>query len=144
MNTLFDFITHVKGAEYIIAVLSIGFFILFWELLKPNSFKTVTNAAKDDLNYIQEKGYGHTLKMAGKVAAAPFIGLAYVVMLPVAFFFALLYTAVGGVMSMVGKSATFEWRPVEAYFSGRKKRKKEKKMRSGSKEKPDVGKEGDK
>lgn len=141
MHTLFDFVTHVKGAEYIIAILSIGLFILFWEILKPKPFRAMTSAAKEDLNYVQEKGYGNTLKMAGKIAAAPFIGLAYVIMLPVAFFFAIAYAGVGGVMNIVGKSATFEWRPMEAYLTGRKKRKKAKKEKAELKKKPETNEE---
>jgi hypothetical protein len=31
-----------------------------------------------------------------------------------------------GVASIAGKSMTFEWRPVEAYFAGRKKKKEQK------------------
>lgn len=124
MQTLFDYITHVKGIEYIIAILSIGLFILFWEVLKPKPFTNVMKTAKDDAAYIRKTGYGTVLKTIGKIVAAPFIGLAYVVVIPFAFFFALLFAAVGGVVNMVGGSASFGWRPVEAYLTGRKKKKK--------------------
>ena len=102
-------------------------FILFWEALMPRPFRNMVNAAKDDLAYIRQKGYGSSLKMAGRIAAAPFIGLAYVASLPLVFFFALSYTAVGGVLIMVGKSASFEWKPLEAYLAGRKKMNRERK-----------------
>jgi hypothetical protein len=66
------------------------------------------------------------MKSVGRIAAAPFIGLAYIVMLPVGFFAALGIGAVNlamkGIASVAGKSATFEWRPMEAYLAGKKKK----------------------
>ncbi len=129
MYTLVDFITHVKGIEYIMSLLAIGGFLLFWEALKPKPFKTVVETGKDDLGYIEQAGGArHILKSVGKIAAAPFIGLAYVVMLPVGFFAALaigvVNLAMKGIASIAGKSMTFEWRPVEAYLAGRKKKER--------------------
>jgi len=129
MYTLVDFITHVKGIEYILSLTAIGGFLLFWEVLKPAPFKTVVATGKDDLNYIEQSGgAGHILTSVGKIAAAPFIGLAYVVMLPIGFFAALAIGAVNlamkGAASVAGKSMTFEWRPVEAYLAGRKKKER--------------------
>ena len=129
MYTLVDFITHVKGIEYIMSLLAIGGFLLFWEALKPAPFKTVVATGKDDLNYIEQAGGArHILKSVGKIAAAPFIGAAYVVLLPVGFFAALAIGAVNlamkGVAAIAGKSMTFEWRPVEAYLAGRKKKER--------------------
>jgi hypothetical protein len=129
MHTLVDFITHVKGIEYILSITAIGGFLLFWETLKPAPFRTVVETGKDDLRYIEQSGGSrHILRSIGKIAAAPFIGLAYIVMLPLGFFAAL---AVGGVnlamkgaAGIAGKSMTFEWRPVEAYLAGRKKKGK--------------------
>jgi len=132
MYTLVDFITHVKGVEYIMSLLAIAGFLLFWEALKPKPFKTVVATGKDDLTYIEQTGgIRHVLTSVGKIAAAPFIGLAYVVMLPVGFFAALaigvVNLAMKGAASIAGKSMTFEWRPVEAYLAGRKKKKEAKK-----------------
>jgi hypothetical protein len=129
MYTLVDFITHVKGIEYIMSILAIGGFLLFWEALKPAPFRTVVATGKDDLNYIEQAGgSGHVLKSVGRIAAAPFIGLAYVVMLPIGFFAALaigvVNLALKGAASVAGKSMTFEWKPVEAYLSGRKKKER--------------------
>jgi hypothetical protein len=131
MYTLVDFITHVKGIEYIMSLLAIAGFLLFWEALKPKPFRTVAETGKDDRGYIERAGGAkYILKSVGKIAAAPFIGLAYVVMLPIGFFAALAIGAVNlamkGVASIAGKSMTFEWRPVEAYFAGRKKKKEQK------------------
>jgi hypothetical protein len=138
--TLVDFITHVKGIEYIMSVLAIGGFLIFWEVLKPTPFRTVVAAGKDDLNYIEQAGGSrHILKTAGKIAAAPFIGAAYIVMLPIGFFAALaigvVNLAMKGAASIAGKSMTFEWRPVEAYLAGRKN-----KERTSAKAEKDGGK----
>ena len=127
MYTLVDFITHVKGVEYILSITAIAGFLIFWEVLKPRPFRTVVETGKDDLNHIEQTGgFKNVMKSVGKIAAAPFIGLAYIVMLPVGFFAALGIGAVNlgvkGIASVAGKSATFEWRPMEAYLAGKKKK----------------------
>lgn len=129
MFTLVDFITHVKGIEYIMSLLAIAGFLLFWEVLKPKPFKTVVETGKDDLGYIEQTGgFKGIMKAIGKIVTAPFIGLAYIVMLPIGFFAALaiglVNLAVKSFAGFAGKSATFEWRPMEAYFSGKKGREK--------------------
>ncbi len=128
MYTMVDFVTHVKGIEYILSLLAIAVFLVFWESLKPRPFRTVLNTGRDDLMYIRESGgVGHLMKSVGRIAAVPFIGLAYIVMLPIGFFVALaaavVNLAIKGVASVAGKSVTFEWRPVEAYLAGRKNKK---------------------
>jgi len=60
----------------------------------------------------------------GQVAAAPFIGLAYIIALPFTFAYALASMIANSVLNLLGKEAAFGWRPLEAYLSGRKKRKK--------------------
>jgi hypothetical protein len=127
MYTLVDFITHVKGVEYILSITAIAGFLIFWEVLKPRPFRTVVETGKDDLDHIEQTGgFKSVMKSVGRIAAAPFIGLAYVVMLPVGFFAALGIGAVNlamkGIASVAGKSATFEWRPMEAYLAGKKKK----------------------
>ena len=127
MYTMVDFVTHVKGVEYILSIAAIAGFLVFWEILKPRPFRTVANTGKDDLAYIEESGgLKSVAKSVGRIAAAPFIGMAYIVMLPIGFFIALsaamVNLAVKGVASVAGKSVTFEWRPVEAYLAGRKKK----------------------
>ncbi len=132
MYTQFDFITQVKGVEYLLSISFIAGFVLFWEVLKPKPFRTVTNTGKEDMEYVRRSGgFGYVLKTAGKVAAAPFIGLAYVVMLPVMFFSALAVSTVNaglkgvsGILSLAGKSVSFEWRPMEAYLTGKKRKQK--------------------
>ncbi len=88
MYTLFDFMTHVKGIEYLVSVASIAVFMVFWEVLKPKPFARAINSGREDWQYLQKTG--GIMKYAGKIAAAPFIGLMYVVMLPVGFFFMVL------------------------------------------------------
>lgn len=129
MYTLVDFITHVKGIEYIMSLLAIAGFLLFWEILKPRPFRSVVETGKDDLSHIEQSGgFRHVMKSVAKIATAPFIGLAYIVMLPVGFFAALAIGAVNlamkGAAAIMGKSATFEWRPMEAYLAGKKKKEK--------------------
>ena len=125
MNTLYDFVTHVKGVEYIIGLLSIAGFILFIEALKPAPFKTLKSAGKEDYEHIRKTGAGSLLRTMGKVAAAPFIGLAYVAALPFAFAFALAFAVISKVMAAIGVDATFGWRPLEAYLTGGKGKKSE-------------------
>lgn len=136
MNTLVDFITHVKAVEYILSLLGIAAFLIFWEFLKPDPFRTLVNTSKDDRAYIKQTGgFRHVMKNVGMIAAAPFIGLAYIVILPIGFFIALVAAAANlaakGAARVAGKSMTFEWRPMEAYLAGRKK-KKEKKSKDQS------------
>ena len=123
MKTLFDFITHVKGVEYIIAILFIGAFILFWEILKPKPFQKLVENGRDDLDHMKQRGVGDFIKSLGKLAAAPFIGLAYVIFLPIGFVAALSLALLKGIAGLAGANASFGWRPAEAYLGGKKKSK---------------------
>ena len=121
MNSMFDFITHVKGIEYILSLTFIAGYVLFWEILKPRPFQKVKETGQEDLEYVKQNGMKNTLKLAGKIAAAPFVGLLYVILLPVGLVSALSYAVVAGV---AGKNTSFSWRPAEAYLSGKKKTRK--------------------
>jgi hypothetical protein len=129
MYTLVDFITHIKGVEYILSLLAIGGFLLFWEILKPAPFKTLVNTGRQDLEYIQHTGYGDVVRNIGKIAAAPFIGLAYLAAVPIGFAGALLIggtnVALKGLGGILGRNMTFDWRPMEAYLTGKAKKTKE-------------------
>jgi hypothetical protein len=61
--------------------------------------------------------------------AGPIIGLFYVLCLPFIGIATIATLAIGrvvsGLLSLVGKSLSFGWRPREAYLSGKKKNKKE-------------------
>jgi len=127
MYTLFDFMTHVKGIEYIISVLAIAGFMVFWEVLKPKPFATVVSAGKEDLAHLKQSG--DKAKYVRQMAAAPFIGLAYIIILPIGFFVVLLSEGVNlmvkGVSTLLGKDVSFDWRPMEAYFAGKKQKQNE-------------------
>jgi hypothetical protein len=123
MHTLFDFITHVKIVEYLISISAIAGFILFWEVLKPQPFKTLVKTGKDDIAYIREGGKENAYKTIARIASAPFIGLAYVVALPFVFAYAIFSAAMAGLLTAAGKEAAFGWRPAESYLAGRKKKK---------------------
>ncbi len=137
MYTLVDFITHVKGIEYILSLLFIGGFLLFWEILKPHPFATVVTSGKEDMEHLKQAGYRTTMKNIGMIAAAPVIGLVYVVMLPFGFFFVLLSEVMNllikGVAALLGKNVAFEWRPMEAYFTGKKRKQAEANSGKGEK-----------
>jgi hypothetical protein len=133
MHTLIDFTTHVKGVEYIISVLAITGYILYAEILKPKPFKTLAKSTGEDLEYLRKTGFRGTLKTVGRIASAPFIGLAYVIALPFVFAYTLgvelagmAAQALGKAIGMAGRTASFGWRPVEAYLGGKKEKKKEK------------------
>ncbi|HEX9021498.1 MAG TPA: hypothetical protein VF903_09570 [Nitrospirota bacterium] len=121
MNTLFDFVTHVKGIEYILSITFIVGYLIYWEALKPKPFRSVKETGQDDIEHIKRTGMKDTLRLVGKVASAPFVGLLYVILLPVGMISALFYALVSAVG---GKSEAFSWRPAEAYLAGQKKTKK--------------------
>ena len=123
--TLVDFITHIKGVEYLLSILAIGGFLLLWEILKPSPFRSVLRAGKNDLAYVRQRGYGDLMRDMGKIAAAPFIGLAYLVVLPVGFAAAAVAGGANiiarGFCRMAGKNASFDWKPMEAFFQEKKR-----------------------
>ncbi|MEJ2313456.1 MAG: hypothetical protein P8Y85_01480 [Nitrospirota bacterium] len=124
MHTLFDFITHVKTVEYLIAISTIAVFILFLEVLKPHPFRGLVEAGRDDIEHVRNSGgFASVAKTMGKVAAAPLVGLLYIVGLPFAFLFAIGYAAVSGLVRAMGISPTLQWRPQEAYLAGKKDKK---------------------
>jgi len=71
------------------------------------------------------------LPTAMMLIAGPIIGLFYVICLPFIGIATILSlaarTIINGLLSLIGKSLSFGWRPREAYLSGKKKSKKESK-----------------
>jgi hypothetical protein len=134
MHTLVDFLTRVKGVEYLLSVLTITGFILFLEMLKPAPFKSLRKLIGEDVAFLREEGFRSFMKTVGRAAAVPFIGLFYVISLPFLFVYTLA-VELGGMaaegmasaLDAVGASAVFGWRPSEAYLAGRKAKKAEKK-----------------
>ena len=130
MNTLFDFVTHIKGVEYLASVTFIAVFLVYSQFLKPRPFSTMVQAGKEDIEYLKNEGSRQVLKTIGRVISAPFVGLAYIAILPFAFLMALVSTVINKVLGSAGREVSFGWRPLEAYLSGKKiegKRKNEKK-----------------
>ncbi len=129
MYTMVDFITHIKGIEYIVSILAIGGYLLFWEILKPAPFRTLVNTSRQDMEHLQRAGFGDLLKTMGKLVSAPFIGLAYLAMLPIGFSVAIIAGGTNATVrvlsTIAGKSWSLDWRPMEAYFSGKKGGKKQ-------------------
>lgn len=145
MHTLVDFLTRVKGMEYILSVLTIAGFILFLEVLKPAPFKSLRKLIGEDVAFLREEGFRSVMKTVGRFVAGPFIGLLYVISLPFLFVYTLV-VELGGMaaegmataLDAVGASAVFGWRPSEAYLAGRKARKARKARKTEKKdEKPE-------
>lgn len=120
MNTLFDFVTYVKGIEYVIALGSIAGYIIFWEILKPRPFRTLLEAGKDDMASIRKAGHQGNKRTLLNILSAPLVGAFYLAMVPIAFAYA-------ASVRVFGEHANFGWRPVEAYLAGRKSSKKKEK-----------------
>lgn len=61
----------------------------------------------------------------------PIVGLLYVILMPIIGITTVAAVAVrkvlGGMYNLVAKSISFGWQPMNAYLSGKKKKKKEKK-----------------
>jgi hypothetical protein len=146
MHTLVDFLTRVKGVEYILSVLTITGFILFLEVLKPAPFQSLRKLIGEDIAFLRKEGIRSFLRTVGRAAAGPFIGLLYVVSLPFLFVYTLAVELRGmaaegmaAALDAVGASAVFGWRPGEAYLAGRKARKAGKTEKKGGKSEPKDG-----
>jgi len=71
-------------------------------------------------------------RMVSRLLFLVFVGLAYIIALPFTFAYALASMIANSVLNLLSKEAAFGWRPLEAYLSGRKKRKKkESEMKQG-------------
>ena len=131
MHTLFDFVTHIKNIEYLASLAFIAGFLILNEVLKAKPFGTLVQAGKEDIEHIKTEGSGQLFTSVKRIIAGPFIGLAYVAILPVVFLFALASAAVNGVLDLT----SLGWRPSEAYLSGKKE---DKKKNEGKNEKQDA------
>jgi hypothetical protein len=146
MHTLVDFLTRVKGVEYILSVLTITGFILFLEVLKPAPFRSLRKLIGEDVAFLREEGFRKVMRTVGRAVAGPFIGLFYVISLPFLFVYTLAVELRGmaaegmaTALDAVGASAVFGWRPSEAYLAGRKARKARKTEKKDEKAEPTDG-----
>jgi hypothetical protein len=127
MNTLFDFVTHIKGVEYVASLTFIALYLVFTEFLKEKPFRSLFQAGRDDVDYLKTSGSDQAFQSVKRVVSAPFIGLAYIVALPFVFLYAVVGAATRGILAFAGKEMPFGWRPLEAYLSGKQGEKKENK-----------------
>jgi hypothetical protein len=149
MHTLVDFLTRVKGVEYLISVTAIVGFILYLEILKPAPFRALSKLVGEDVAFLREEGFRSVMRTLGRLVAGPFLGLLYVVALPFLFMYTLAVEARGMAMEgmakaldAVGANAVFGWRPSEAYLAGRKARKTKKAEQPEKKDEAAERKEG--
>lgn len=133
MHTLVDFLTRVKGVEYLVSVTAIAGFILYLEILKPAPFRTLSKHVGEEMAHLRQEGFRGVMRSLGRLVAGPFLGLVYVLALPFLFVYTLAVEAGGLAMEgmakaldAVGANAVFGWRPSEAYLAGRKARKTKK------------------
>ena len=150
MHTLVDFLTRVKGVEYILSVLTITGFVLFIEVLKPAPFRSLRKLIAEDVAFLREEGFRRVMRTVGRAAAGPFIGLLYVVSLPFLFVYTLAVELRGvaaegmaAALDAVGASAVFGWRPGEAYLAGRRARKAGKTEKTEKQDEETKPKDGD-
>jgi hypothetical protein len=120
MNTLFDFISHVNGMTYLLALGSIAGFAVYLELFKARPFAEILESARDDYRFVRELGIAGNKRVVKNVVKGVFMAASYLVALPFLFMRGLLQAA-GELASAVAQPG---WSPVRAYFTGRRKGKK--------------------
>jgi len=120
MKTLFDFITHVNGLTYVLAIASIAGFAIYLELFKAKPFAEILESARDDYRFVRELGVAGNKRLLKNAIKAVMLSAMYLVSLPFLFLRGLAQ-ATGELVSAVAQPG---WSPVRAYFTGRKKAKK--------------------
>ena len=95
MYTLFDFITHIKGMEYIISLIFIAGYILFTESLKLTPFEGLIKGFRKNMEFVPKVGSKNSFKTLSRVIAAPLIGLTYIIAIPFLFVFGFFLTLKG-------------------------------------------------
>lgn len=73
-------------------------------------------------------------KSIGKLLIAPFIGLLYASILPFVFIYAIGKVFMDGAFKLSSSAMSFGWRPIEAYFAGKKRGKKEETLKAEKEE----------
>jgi hypothetical protein len=122
MHTLFDFITHIKGVEYILALLSIAGFIVYLEILKPEPLGSLLKHGGEDLNFIRSQGFKGLLRFFRRLIAAPFLAVGYLVTLSFGFIKLLIPTVFKGLYKFMAQIASLGRRPAEAYLGSKNPR----------------------
>jgi len=128
MNTLVDYISHNKGIEYLLAIAFIVGYAVFAEFLKPRPFRELLSSVRDDARYLMGGGAGDAKRLVKNILIAPFVAAAYLAALPFYFMVGIGLKAEGALSSVLG-GGSMAWRPLEAYLSGRsRKRRREVKV----------------
>ncbi|MGO9612385.1 MAG: hypothetical protein ACLPX5_05070 [Dissulfurispiraceae bacterium] len=125
MHTLFDFVSKVNAAQYVLMLLFILGFIIFSEIFNPRPFRGLLKSLADDFRFIRTQDNKKFVQVAKNIALAPFYTLIYLIAVPVLF-----YIAAVPILFFKGMSVSFDrlvvsatsarWSPVRAYFTGRK------------------------
>lgn len=123
MHTLLDFITHAYGIEYALALLFVAGYIVLSMILHPKPASRMAKFAQEDAGFIREAGVAGNVTLMGRAATGLALLGAYVVSLPMLFLYGLGQMAFRGGSSVV----SYGWSPVEAYFTGRRSRRKKRK-----------------
>jgi hypothetical protein len=126
MNTLVDFITQNKGIEYLLAIAFIGGYALFVEFLKPRPFRGLVSSIRDDMGYMKGEGKADMKRLMKNMLVLPFVAGAYMAALPFYMLVGMTLKAERALSGIVG-SNSMAWRPLEAYLSGRAKKRTSKK-----------------
>jgi hypothetical protein len=132
MNTLVDFITQNKGIEYLLAIAFIGGYALFVEYLKPKPFRGLVSSIRDDMGHMKGHGKADMRRLMKNMLVLPFVAGAYMVALPFYMFVGMGLRAEEALSRTLG-GGSMAWRPLEAYLSGRS-RKRGKKVQSSQNE----------
>ena len=111
--TLFDFITEIKGVEYLIALPAIAVFVLLLELFKPRPFAALAEA-RADIGFVRWRS-------VARVLAAPFIGLGYLLALPFVMAYSIVSLLTEAAWKALRPALAFGWRPAMAYLLGRRR-----------------------
>lgn len=122
MNTLFDFVSHTKGIEYLIAIGFIALYALFVEFLKPAPFAGLLRSVKEDAAYIRENGKMDMKRLTKNALRLPFVAVAYMAALPAYFAIGVMLKSEETLARTIG-GGSMAWRPLEAYLSGRARKK---------------------
>lgn len=117
MNTLFDFVSHVNGVMYAMALLFLAGLVMYWEVFSQKPFSKVISEARADLAEARSMPAEHRKGLIrNTVSGAAIMGM-YLAALPVLF----VQGMGSALLDSVEGIGSAQWSPVRAYFAGRKK-----------------------
>ena len=122
METLVDFITYNKGIEYLLAIAFIGGYALFVEFLKPRAFRGLVSSVREDAEHLKGEGRGDVKRLMKNMLVLPIVAGTYLAALPFYMMVGIGLKAEGTLSNALG-GGSMAWRPLEAYLSGRGKKR---------------------